>query len=190
MTHRWAGKYRRKTAATCSKTLKWEAINVALLKTRGTCVGNHRQTYQVSPQKCALESGCASFRSPAPVSVTAQVKLRSKWERKRGLSIDEPPAEGWMSLQEESERTRVYLCVTVREERREVFTHISPPCRSSLAALPGWIKHWTTPTVGCKLTELPGDGWKPVKHTGLIFTTQFMDQNTHLTWRTWRSNHG
>lgn len=128
--------------------------------------------------------------SPALVSVTAQVQLRSKWERKRGLSIDEPPAEGWMSLREESERTRVYLSVTVREERREVFTHISPPCRSSRAALPGWIKHCTTPTVGWKLTELPGDGLKPVKHTGLIFTTQFMDQNTHLTWRTWRSNQG
>lgn len=33
-------------------------------------------------------------------------------------------AECRCEKQEESEGTRVYLCVTVREERREVFTHV------------------------------------------------------------------
>lgn len=134
-----------------------------------------------------------AVRPSAPRS-SSPSRLRSNCDPNGRENADcpltNPPAEGWMWLREESEGTRVYLSVTVREERREVFTHISPPCRSSRAALPGWIKHCTTPTVGWKLTQLPGDGWKPVKHTGLIFTTQFMDQNTHLTWRTWRSNHG
>lgn len=122
------------------------------------------------PQKCALESGCASFCSPALVPVTAQVKLRSKWGRKHAFSIYEPPAECWMSLREARGKrgnARLPLCDRAWGAEGGFYARLSPPCRPSLAALPGWIKHWTTPTVGCKWTDIP-DRW--LKRSKILWT--------------------
>lgn len=106
------------------------------------------------PQKRALQSGCASFCSSTPVSVTAQVKLRSKWERKHGFSIYEPQlsAESRWRLRKSERTHRLPLCDRPWGAEGGFYAHLSPPCRPSLTALRGSIKHCMTSTVGCKLT--------------------------------------
>lgn len=116
-------------------------MTLLLLKTQWTCVGNHWQTYQVSPRsvRWSLAVRPSAPRRSSPSRLRSNCDPNVEENTHSPFTNPQLSAECRCEKQEESEGTRVYLCVTVREERREVFTHVSllPVVPHSLLSVAG-----------------------------------------------------